>query len=41
MAIPIGWVLADLTGYGHYFRHMNSSCRRITHDVIILYRLAD
>ena len=21
MAIPIGWVLADLTGYGYYFRH--------------------
>ena len=21
IAIPIGWVLADLTGYGYYFRH--------------------
>ena len=21
LAIPIGWVLADLTGYGYYFRH--------------------
>ena len=21
MAIPIGWALADLAGYGYYFRH--------------------